>query len=49
MIFELLRTYKVDVMRYLPKFLTKDKSFNAVQGTLSYEHEQYRLKVIDIA
>lgn len=49
MIFELLRTYKVDVMRYLPKFLAKDKSFNAVQGTLSYEHEQYRLKVIDIA
>lgn len=40
MIFELLRTYKVDVMRYLPKFLAKDKSFNAVQGTLSYEHEQ---------
>lgn len=49
MIFELLRTYKVDVMRYLPKFLSKDKSFDTVQGTLSYEHEQYRLKVIDIA
>ena len=48
MIFELLRTYSVDVLRYLPQFLAEDPTFKNVQDTLSWEHEQYRLKIIDI-
>ena len=48
MIFELLRTYKVDVLRYLPKFLSKDSSFKATQDSLSEEHEKLRLLIIDI-
>lgn len=49
MIFELLRTHKVDVMRYLPQFLANDASFKLTQDTLSTEHEKLRLTVIDIA
>lgn len=49
MIFELLRTHKVDVMRYLPKFLSNDETFKGTQDALSTEHEQLRLTVIDIA
>lgn len=48
MIFELLRTYSVDVLRYLPRFLAEDPTFKDVQDTLSWEHERYRLKIIDI-
>lgn len=48
MIFNLLRTYKVDVLRYLPKFLSKDSSFKGTQDSLSEEHEKQRLLVIDI-
>lgn len=48
MIFELLRTHKVDVMRYLPKFLKKDEQFTDVQNALSIEHERYRLLLIDM-
>ena len=48
MIFELLRTYKVDVLRYLPKFLKSDGSFKAIEDTLSEEHEKQRLLIIDI-
>lgn len=48
MIFELLRTHSVDVLRYLPKFLAEDPTFKAAQDTLSWEHEQYRLKIVDI-
>lgn len=48
MIFELLRTYKVDVLRYLPKFLSKDASFKATEDALSEEHEKLRLLIIDI-
>lgn len=48
MIFNLLRTYKVDVLRYLPKFLSKDTSFKAAQDSLSEEHEKQRLLIIDI-
>ena len=48
MIFNLLRTYKVDVLRYLPKFLSKDGTFKATQDSLSEEHEKQRLIIIDI-
>ena len=48
MIFELLRTYKVDVLRYLPKFLKNDGSFKATEDALSEEHEKQRLLIIDI-
>ena len=48
MIFNLLRTYKVDVLRYLPKFLSKDSTFKATQDSLSEEHEKQRLLIIDI-
>ena len=48
MIFELLRTYKVDVLRYLPKFLKNDGSFKATEDSLSEEHEKQRLLIIDI-
>ena len=48
MIFNLLRTYKVDVLRYLPKFLSKDSSFKGTQDSLSEEHEKQRLLVIDV-
>jgi len=48
MIFELLRTHSVDVLRYLPKFLAEDPAFKTAQDTLSWEHERYRLKIIDV-
>ena len=48
MIFNLLITYKVDVLRYLPKFLSKDSTFKATQDSLSEEHEKQRLLIIDI-
>lgn len=48
MIFNLLRTYKVDVLRYLPKFLSRDSTFKATQDSLSEEHEKQRLLIIDI-
>ena len=48
MIFNLLRTYKVDVLRYLPKFLSKEGTFKATQDSLSEEHEKQRLLIIDI-
>ena len=41
--------YKTDVNFYLPKFLVNDPAFAETQRTLSWEHEQYRLKVIDFA
>lgn len=49
MIFELLRTHKVDVLRYLPKFLANDGTFKDVHVALSTEHENLRLTIIDIA
>ena len=48
MIFNLLRTYKVDVLRYLPKFLSKDGTFKATQDSLSEEHEKQRLLIVDL-
>lgn len=50
-IFHFLRSedYKTDVNFYLPNFLTNDPAFAETQRTLSWEHEQYRLKIIDFA
>ena len=50
-LFHFLRSqdYKTDVNFYLPKFLASDPAFAEIQRTLSWEHEQYRLKVIDFA
>lgn len=48
MIFNLLRTYKVDVLRYLPKFLSKDSNFKATQDSLSEEHEKQRILIVDL-
>lgn len=48
MIFNLLRTYKVDVLRYLPTYLSKDETFKDTQDSLSEEHEKQRLLIIDI-
>ena len=46
--FHFLRLEKVNVMRYLPKFLAGDMSFKDVQDTLSAEHERYRLLLPEI-
>jgi hypothetical protein len=46
--FELLRTTPVNVLRYLPDFLSKDPVFKLQQDTLSWEHEKARLEIIDI-
>ena len=50
-LFHFLRSvdYKTDVNFYLPKFLANDPAFAETQRTLSWEHEQYRLKLIDFA
>lgn len=50
-LFKFLRPpdYKTDVNYYLPKFLTNDEAFSETQRVLSWEHERYRLKVIDFA
>lgn len=49
MIFEMLRTHEVELMRYLPEFLAKDSTFNNIQASLSYEHEKQRQLLIDLA
>ena len=41
--FEFLRTHPVDISRYLPKFLAKDKTFADLLNTFSWEHEKQRL------
>ena len=46
--FHFLRLEKVNVMRYLPRFLAGDMSFKDVQDTLSAEHERYRLLLPEI-
>ena len=50
-IFNFLRPpdYKTDVNIYLPKFLAEDPAFAETQRVLSWEHERYRLKIIDFA
>ena len=50
-LFRFLRSpdYVTDVNYYLPKFLTSDPAFTETQRVLSWEHERYRLKLIDFA
>ena len=48
-LFYFMRKIPVNLLRYLPKFLSKDKTFKNVEDTLSWEHENYRLKLVDIA
>ena len=50
-LFHFLRSpdYETDVNFYLPKFPTEDPAFAETQRVLSWEHEQYRLKIIDFA
>lgn len=47
--FYFLRRDSVDVMRYLPRFLAKDPEFLKIQNALSWEHENLRLKLQDVA
>ena len=47
--FHFLRLEKVNLMRYLPRFLAGDMSFTDVQDKLSAEHERYRLFLPEIA
>ena len=47
--FYFMRKMPVDLLRYLPPFLSKDPTFKKLEDTLSWEHEQYRLKLVDIA
>ena len=47
--FHFLRLNKVDVLRYLPKFLSQDKVFKDVQDALSEGHERYRLFLPEFA
>ncbi|MBQ6976534.1 MAG: DUF2313 domain-containing protein, partial [Selenomonadaceae bacterium] len=44
-----MRASPVDLLRYLPRFLARDKTFKDIQDTLSREHENLRLKLIDVA
>lgn len=44
-----LRDTPVNVMRYLPDFLSSDKTFKAVQDGLSKEHEKLRLTLDDFS
>lgn len=46
--FHFLRLEKVNLMRYLPRFLAGDMSFKDVQDKLSAEHERYRLLLPEI-
>lgn len=48
-IFYFMRKDSVDLLRYLPPFLAKDPTFKAAEDTLSWEHEQYRLRLVDMA
>ena len=47
--FYFMRKNPVDLLRYLPQFLSKDTIFKNAEDTLSWEHENYRLKLVDIA
>lgn len=48
-LFYFLRKMPVELARYLPRFLSKDKTFKDLLDTLSWEHERYRLKIIHTA
>ena len=44
-----MRKNPVNLLRYLPPFLSKSTEFKDVEDVLSLEHENYRLKLIEIA
>ena len=48
-LFYFMRKNRVDLLKYLPPFLSKDSSFKDVQDTLSREHESLRVKLVDLA
>ena len=48
-LFYFMRKMPVDLLRYLPPFLSKDPTFKKLEDTLSWEHEHLRLKLVDIA
>ena len=48
-LFYFMRKNPVDLLKYLPKFLPKDETFKDAQVVLGWEHEQFRLKLIDVA
>jgi len=45
---QMLRTYPVDLSRYLPDFLFQDETFKAVLAACSTEHERQRLFLQEI-
>ena len=47
--FYFLRRLPVDVLRYLPHFLAKDPEFKKIQDALSWEHENLRLRLMDVS
>ena len=47
--FYFLRRLPVDVLRYLPRFLAKDPEFKKIQDALSWEHENLRLRLMDVS
>lgn len=48
MILELLRKHQVDILKYLPYFLSKDPRFKLTGDVLSEEHERLRLEIDDL-
>lgn len=46
--FQFLRVTPVNLMRYLPQFLAKDKRFKIIQSVLSDEHEKQRISGNDV-
>ena len=48
-LFYFMRKNPVDLLRYLPKFLSKDANFKNIEDVLSAEHESYRLKLVHLA
>ena len=48
-LFYFMRKDPVRLLRYLPNFLSSGTTFKNAQDTLSWEHEQYRLKLVEIA
>lgn len=45
---EWMRNEKVDILKYLPKFLSKDEKFHATNDSDSEEHERIRLILQEI-
>lgn len=48
-LFYFMRKHAVDVLKYLPRFLSKEPTFKDAEDTLSTEHENLRVKLADLA